>query len=128
MNLIMYEPNIYVNNSKFISIVDNVSVLQLLPDPWGPFYITENLPRLTVFNNILSVSIYNIRATITEFIKNLGNNFQKIKNTATNELKSKMILIKNIKIRKTVIVDQIRSLTTRNFVRDNPNIFFTRAT
>jgi len=31
MNVIMYEPNIYVNNNKFISIVDNVNVLQLPP-------------------------------------------------------------------------------------------------
>ena len=46
MNLIMYEPNIYINNSKFISIVDNVSILQLPPGPWGPFYTVENLPRV----------------------------------------------------------------------------------
>ena len=39
----MYKPNIYVNNSKFISIVDNVSVLQLPPNP---FYTAENLPRV----------------------------------------------------------------------------------
>ena len=43
MNLIMYESNIYVNNSKIISIVDNVSVLQLPP---GPFYTVENYPRV----------------------------------------------------------------------------------
>ena len=43
MNLIMYEQNIYVNNSKFISIVNNVSVLQLSPNP---FYTIENLPRV----------------------------------------------------------------------------------
>ena len=30
----MYEPNIYVNNSKFISIVDNVNILLL---PLRPF-------------------------------------------------------------------------------------------
>ena len=45
MNLIMHKPNIYVNNSKFISIVDNVSILQLLQIP-SPFYIAENLPRV----------------------------------------------------------------------------------
>jgi len=45
MNLIIYEPNIYVN-SKFISIVDNISALQLPPSPWSPFYIAENLPRV----------------------------------------------------------------------------------
>ena len=45
MNLIIYEPNIYVNNNKFISIFDNVSVLQLPPGPWDPFYTVENLPR-----------------------------------------------------------------------------------
>jgi len=39
----MHKPNIYVNNSKFKLIVDNVSVLQLPP---GPFYTTENLPRV----------------------------------------------------------------------------------
>ena len=39
----MYKPNIYVNNSKSISIVDDVSVLQLSP---GPFYTAENLPRV----------------------------------------------------------------------------------
>jgi len=33
----MYEPNIYVNNSKFVSIVDNVSVLQLSSGPLEPF-------------------------------------------------------------------------------------------
>jgi len=32
----MCEPNIYITNSKFISIVDNVSVLQL--GSWGSFY------------------------------------------------------------------------------------------
>ena len=37
MNLIMYELNIYVNNSKFISIVDNVGILQLPPSPWALF-------------------------------------------------------------------------------------------
>ena len=42
----MYEPNIYVNNNKFISIVDNVDVFQLAPGPWGPFYTAENLPRI----------------------------------------------------------------------------------
>jgi len=31
----MYYPNIYVNNCKFIFIVDNVIVLQLLSNPWG---------------------------------------------------------------------------------------------
>ena len=46
MNLIMYEPNIYVNNSKFISIVDNISILQLPPGSWDPFYTAENLPRV----------------------------------------------------------------------------------
>jgi len=46
MNLIMYEPNIYINNNKFVSIVDNVSILQLLPGPWSPFYTTKNLPRV----------------------------------------------------------------------------------
>ena len=46
MNLIMYKPNIYVNNSKFISIVDNVSVLQLSLCPRGSFYTAENLPRV----------------------------------------------------------------------------------
>ena len=51
----MYKPNIYVKNNKFVSIVDNINVLQLSPGPWGPFYITENLPRLTVFNSISSV-------------------------------------------------------------------------
>jgi len=35
MYLIMHEPNIYVNNSKFISIVDNVSILQIPPGPRG---------------------------------------------------------------------------------------------
>ena len=34
MNLIMHKPNIYINYSKFISIVDNVNVLQL---PSGSF-------------------------------------------------------------------------------------------
>ena len=43
MNLIMYKPNIYVNNSKFISIVDNVGVFQLPLGPKSPFYIAENL-------------------------------------------------------------------------------------
>jgi len=42
----MYEPNIYVKNNKFVSIADNINVLQLSPGPWGPFYITENLPRV----------------------------------------------------------------------------------
>ena len=46
MDLIMYEPNIYVNNSKFISIVDNISILQLPPGSWDPFYTTENLLRV----------------------------------------------------------------------------------
>ena len=46
MNLIMHKPNIYINNSKFISIVDNVSVLQLPPDSPGSFYTVENLPRV----------------------------------------------------------------------------------
>ena len=46
MNLIMYKPNIYVNNNKFTSIVDNVSVLQLPLGPWGSFYTAENLPRV----------------------------------------------------------------------------------
>ena len=51
MNLIcielnVYKPNIYVNNSKFISIVDNVSVLLLSPGPWDPFYTAKNLPRV----------------------------------------------------------------------------------
>jgi len=46
----MHEPNIlYVNNSKFILIVDNVSVLQLFP---GPFYTTENLSSVDGFNSI----------------------------------------------------------------------------
>jgi len=35
-NLIIYYPNIY-NIRKFISIVDNVIVLQLSPSPQGPF-------------------------------------------------------------------------------------------
>jgi len=39
----MHEPNIYVNNSKFISIVNNISVFQL---PSGPFYTAENLSRV----------------------------------------------------------------------------------
>ena len=56
----MYEPNIYVNNNKFMSIIDNVSILQLPPDPWSPFYTTENLPKLTVFNNISLVVIIRI--------------------------------------------------------------------
>ena len=47
MNLIMHKPNIYINiyinNSNFKLIVDNVSVLQL---PLGPFYTAENLPRV----------------------------------------------------------------------------------
>ena len=43
MNLIMHKPYIYVNNNKFISIVDNVSVLQL---PSGPFYTAENFLRI----------------------------------------------------------------------------------
>jgi len=51
MNLIMHEPNIYVNNSKFISIVDNISVFQL---PSGPFYTAENLFRVDL---ILGVQI-----------------------------------------------------------------------
>jgi len=42
----MHEPNIYVNNTKFISIVDNVSVLQLSLGPRGSFYITKNLLRV----------------------------------------------------------------------------------
>jgi len=46
MNLIMYEPDIYVNNNRFISIVDNVNILQLPPGPWGPFHTAENLPRV----------------------------------------------------------------------------------
>jgi len=41
-------PNIYVNNRKFISIVDNVSVLQLPPGPRGPFCMDENLSRIDV--------------------------------------------------------------------------------
>jgi len=44
----MHESNIYVNNSKFISIVDNV--LQLLSDSPSLFYTAENLPELTIFN------------------------------------------------------------------------------
>ena len=44
MNLIMYEPNIYVNNNKFVSIVDNVSVLQLSLGSWNPFYTAEKNP------------------------------------------------------------------------------------
>ena len=43
MNLILHKLNIYVNNSKFISIVDNVNVLQISP---GPFYTAENLSRV----------------------------------------------------------------------------------
>jgi len=35
-----------LNNSKFISIVDNVSILQLFPNSWSPFYIAENLLRV----------------------------------------------------------------------------------
>jgi len=35
--------NLYQLKLKFISIVDNVSVFQLLPDP---FYTAENLPRV----------------------------------------------------------------------------------
>ena len=42
----MYEPNIYVNDSKFISIADNISVLQLPPGPWSLFYTAENLLSL----------------------------------------------------------------------------------
>jgi len=42
MNSIMHKPNIYVDNSKFISIVDDVSVLQLSP---SPFCTAKNLPR-----------------------------------------------------------------------------------
>ena len=45
MNLIMYEPNIYINNSKFISIVDNQhSSIPL--GPWGLFYTLENLLKV----------------------------------------------------------------------------------
>ena len=53
MNLIIYESNIYVNNSKYISIIDNISVLQLSLDPWGPFYL-KIYSGLTVFNIIVS--------------------------------------------------------------------------
>jgi len=54
MNLIMYEPNLYVNNCKFILIVIKISVLQL--SPLEPFYIAEKVfPGLTVFNNISSM-------------------------------------------------------------------------
>ena len=42
----MYESNIYVNNNKFISIVDNISVFQLFSGPWGSFYTAENLSRV----------------------------------------------------------------------------------
>ena len=42
----MYEPNIYVNNSKFTSIVDNVSNFNYVQLPSGPFYIAENLLRV----------------------------------------------------------------------------------
>jgi len=42
----MHKPNIYVNNSKFISIIDNVSVLQLSPGLRDLFYTAENLSRV----------------------------------------------------------------------------------
>ena len=42
----MYEPNIYVNNSKFILIIDNFRVLQLFSESWALFYTVENLPRV----------------------------------------------------------------------------------
>ena len=52
MNLIMYEPNVYVNNSKFISIVDNVSVHQFRT--LGALFVPPKIyPGLTVFNNIV---------------------------------------------------------------------------
>jgi len=50
----MYELNIYVNNSKFISIVDNINVLQLLRI-LETFYTAENCSKLTVYNSISSV-------------------------------------------------------------------------
>ena len=45
----MHKPNIYVNNSKFKLIVDNVSVLQLLR---ALFILPKICPGLTVFNSI----------------------------------------------------------------------------
>ena len=42
-NNVLVKKNKYFNNSKFISIVDNVSILQLSP---SPFYTAENLPRV----------------------------------------------------------------------------------
>ena len=37
MNLIIYYPNIYVNNRKFISIVDNVVFQSSLDFPGDPY-------------------------------------------------------------------------------------------
>ncbi len=57
MNLIIYYPNIYVNNRKFISIVDNVVVFQSSLDSLGtPIDNHENLSRVG-FNSIASVHI-----------------------------------------------------------------------
>jgi len=63
MNLIMYESNIYVNNNKFVSIVDNVNVLQVSPGPWDPFYNIKNLLRVdrVDFNSISSVAKVSIK-------------------------------------------------------------------
>ena len=46
MNLIMHYSNIWVNDHKFIAIVDNVDTLQLSPGPRGPFSGHENLTRV----------------------------------------------------------------------------------
>ena len=56
----MYEPNICVNNSKFISIVDNVIVLQLPPHPPCPFDGHENLLRIIMYNIIIVNLIINL--------------------------------------------------------------------
>ena len=48
MNLIMYEPNIYINNNKFISLIMSImsAFFNYLRDLGGPFYIIENLSKI----------------------------------------------------------------------------------
>ena len=55
MNLIMHYSNIWVNDHKFIAIVDNVDTLQLSPGPPGPLAVTKICPWPAVFNSISSV-------------------------------------------------------------------------
>jgi len=60
MNLIMYEPNIYVNNGKFILILIMSAFFNYLRALGSLFIPPKICPELTVFNNISSVVVRNI--------------------------------------------------------------------